>query len=108
MTRKKVTDLKAETNLLNKAIDAIKEQAASLTHSKLAVIVAVLALLITSLLSALAVNSASSAMAMVKYELGATRQELLITKNEMRMLEVFIDQLIDAMKESGIETPEKK
>lgn len=105
MTKKKVTDLRAETNLLKQAIDTIKTGAASLTHSKLAVIIAVLGLLLTSLLSALAVYSSASAKAMVEYELEATRQEIVLMKNEVRLLEVYVQDLEATIKVNEYVTP---
>lgn len=98
------SEINQENNELYRLFQKFSRESKLTILSSVSSIVALLALL----MSWSAVNSATRAVAKVDYELTATRQELLITKNEIRMLEVFIDQLIDAMKDNDIATPEKK
>jgi len=100
------TDLQSTTNLLNRVLAKIKLESRSLETSKLAVIIAVIGLILSSLIGWSALNSATHAKAMVEYELQASRAEIIALKNRMEneaaMTNVYLQENYILMKSIGL------
>jgi len=100
------TDLQSTTNLLNRVLAKIKLESKTSAIAKLAVIVAVIGLIISSLISVSAWSDAKTAKAKVDYELEATRTEITVLKirmeSEAAMTHVYLQENYILMKTIGL------
>lgn len=94
-----VSDLQAEDNRFHRLFEKFSTESKALTIAFVALIVTVLALL----MSFMALNAAKDAKIQVEYELTATRQELLILKNQLRLTDVYLQQNHMKMEAIGVE-----
>ena len=94
-----VQDLQAENNRINRLFERFSSEARLVSIATVALIVSALSLL----MAFMALDAAEHAKIQVEYELAATRQELLILKNQLRMTDVYLQQNHMKMEAIGIE-----
>lgn len=93
------TDLQADNNRLHRLFEKFSAESKALTIASVALIVTVLALL----MAFMALDAAKDAKIQVEYELAATRQEIVVLKNQMRLTDVYLQQNHVKMETLGIE-----
>jgi len=91
-----VSDLQADANARYRLFKEFFIESKAVTIASVALITALLCLLIAWS----ALNSATHAKAMVEYELQATRSELTALKNEVRLSELYVEELVAEIKNS--------
>jgi len=91
------TELQADENRLYRLFKQFSGESKAVTIASVALITALLCLLIAWS----ALNSATHAKAMVEYELGATRAEMTALKNEVRLSELYVEELVAEIKNSN-------
>jgi hypothetical protein len=82
-----VTDLTPD-NKLHRLFEKFSNESKIVTVSSIAMIVAILALL----MSWISLSDAKHAKVKVDYELAGTRQEMLILKNQLRLTDVYLQE----------------
>lgn len=93
------TDLQVEDNRLHRLFKQFSSESRAVSIATIALIITVLALL----MSFMALDAATNAKIQVEYELQATREELFILKNQLRLTDVYLLQNHVKMKSIGIE-----
>jgi len=93
------TDLQVDDNRFHRLFLKFSSESKALTIASVALIVTVLALL----MAFMALDAAKHAKIQVEYELTATRQELVVLKNQMRLTDVYLQQNHVKMEALGIE-----
>jgi len=91
------TELQADENRYHRLFKQFSSESKAVTIASVALIAALLCLL----MAWSALNSATHAKAMVEYELQATRNELTALKNEVRLSELYVEELVAEIKNSN-------
>jgi len=95
------TELQADENRYHRLFKQFSSESKAVTIASVALIAALLCLLIAWS----ALNSATHAKAMVEYELQASRNELIETKNRTSLYIVYVQDLQADLKTHGFEVP---
>jgi len=94
-------ELQATTNLLKRVLDKIKLESSSVATAKLAVIIAILALILSALISISAWSDAKEAN--IRSEFLSAEMEKV--KDEVEVYEVYILNLHSDLKARGFQPP---
>ncbi len=95
------SELRADSNLLQRVIAAIREESKAVTIAQVSMVISA----IFAVLCVLALAAALSANAKVDYELQATRDELIESKNRTTLYIVYVQDLHAYLTIKGLDPP---
>lgn len=94
-------ELRADSNLLQRVIAAIRDESKAVAIAQVAMIISA----VFSVLCVLAIAASFNANSKVDYELAATRKELLVSQNRTTLYIAYVQELRSDLIINGFEPP---